>query len=59
MAELRRPLVEPCQPEFGSRLCELMQLAAVSGGRSVWAAGAAGTENSPHGIIAVEGPTPR
>jgi hypothetical protein len=49
----------PASPKFGSRLCELMQLAAVSGGRSVWAAGVAGTENSPHGIVAIEGPTPR
>jgi len=49
----------PASPKFGSPLCELMQLAAVSGGKSVWAAATAGTEKVPHGIIAVEGPTPR
>jgi hypothetical protein len=36
-----------------------MQLAAVSGGKSVWAATTAGTDKSPHGVVAVEGPTPR
>ena len=49
----------PASPKFGSQLCELMQLAAVSAGKSVWAAATAGTEKSPHGVIAVEGPTPR
>jgi hypothetical protein len=49
----------PASPKFGNRLCELMQLAAVSGGRSVWAAGVEGTEKSFHGVIAIEGPTPR
>jgi hypothetical protein len=49
----------PASPKFGSPLCELMQLAAVSGGKSVWAATTAGTDKSPHGVVAVEGPTPR
>jgi hypothetical protein len=49
----------PASPKFGNRLAELMQLVAVSGGKSVWAAATAGTESSPHGVIAVEGPTPR
>jgi hypothetical protein len=49
----------PASPKFGSRLCELFQLAAASGGRSVWAAGVEGTAKSFHGVIAVEGPTPR
>jgi hypothetical protein len=49
----------PVSPKFGNRLCELMQLVSVSGGKSVWAAATAGTDSSPHGVIAVEGPTPR
>jgi hypothetical protein len=31
----------------------------VSGGKSVWAAATAGTDKTPHGVIALEGPTPR
>jgi hypothetical protein len=49
----------PASPKFGNPLCELMALAPVSGGKSVWAAATAGTDKTPHGVIALEGPTPR
>jgi hypothetical protein len=50
----------PVSPRFGGTSAALIQLAAIPGTRSVWAAGAVsrGGSAATYGLIAVAGPTP-